>query len=163
MDKVEIRKLEIAEFGLLEDMLYEAIFQSDENNLIPREVVNAPEVRVYIDNFGRQKDDYCLVADFNGKIVGAVWVRILAGKIKGFGYIDDKTPEFAISLFEEYRGRGIGTELMRKMIEYLKNKGYSQTSLSVQKENYAVNLYKKLGFKIVKETSEEYKMLLNLK
>ncbi len=163
MDKVEIRKLEIAEFGLLEDMLYEAIFQSDENNLIPREVVNAPEVRVYIDNFGRQKDDYCLVADFNGKIVGAVWVRILAGKIKGFGYIDDKTPEFAISLFEEYRGRGIGTELMRKMIEYLKNKGYSQTSLSVQKENYAVNLYKKLGFKIVGETSEEYKMLLNLK
>ena len=99
----------------------------------------------------------------NGKIIGAVWVRILSGEIKGFGNIDDKTPEFAISLFEEYRGKGIGTNLMQKMIEYLKSNEYKQTSLSVQKENYAVNMYRKLGFEIVEENDEDYIMLLNLK
>ena len=99
----------------------------------------------------------------NGKIIGAVWVRILSGEIKGFGNIDNETPEFAISLFEEYRGKGIGTNLMRKMIEYLKSNEYKQTSLSVQKENYAANMYRKLGFEIVEENDEDYIMLLNLK
>lgn len=66
MDKVEIKKLETAEYEILEDMLYESVYQHDKNNLIPREVVNIPEVRVYIDKFGEQKDDYCLVGK-NGK------------------------------------------------------------------------------------------------
>lgn len=163
MEDITIRKLETFEYTLLENMLYEAVYQSDENNLIPREVVNIPAVRVYIDKFGEQEDDYCLVADLNGKIVGAVWIRILAGKIKGFGYIDNKTPEFAISLFKEYRGKGIGLKLMQEMIGYMIIKGYEQASLSVRKENYAVNLYKKVGFKIVEENNEDYIMLLNLK
>ncbi|MFT5512893.1 MAG: ribosomal protein S18 acetylase RimI-like enzyme [Bacteroidia bacterium] len=67
-------------------------------------------------------------------------VRILADEIKGFGNVDEKTPEFAISLYKEYRHRGIGTLLTEKMISYLREAGYSQTSLSVQKKNYALNL-----------------------
>ncbi|MDR3261791.1 MAG: GNAT family N-acetyltransferase, partial [Tannerella sp.] len=39
-------------------------------------------------------------------------------------FVDDRTPEFAISLFREYRNRGIGTLLMEKMIACLKEKGY---------------------------------------
>jgi ribosomal protein S18 acetylase RimI-like enzyme len=89
------------------------------------------------------------------KNVGAVWTRI----INGFGNVDDKTPEFAISLYPEYRGRGIGTNLMREMLELLRSKGYKQTSLAVQKENYAVKMYKAVGFEIAKELEEEYLMM----
>ena len=163
MDKIKIRELEPVEYGLLEDMLYEAVYQHDKNNLIPREVINIPEVRVYIDRFGEQKDDYCLVADLDGKVIGAVWVRILSGEIRGFGNTDNEIPEFAISLFEEYRGKGIGTNLMQKMIAYLKSNEYKQASLSVQKENYAANMYRKLGFEIIEENDEDYIMLLDLK
>ena len=53
--------------------------------------------------------------------------------------------------------------LMQKMISYLKDKGYAQTSLSVQEDNYAVKLYKKLGFKIIEENKDDYIMLLKLK
>ena len=126
-------------------------------------MINVPKVRVYIDNFAQKEDDYCLVADLNGQIIGAVWVRILADEIKGYGYVDDKTPEFAISLFKEYRKQGIGTMLMKKMISYLVEKDYNQTSLSVQKENYAVRMYQKLGFEIIDENNEDYLMLLKLK
>lgn len=157
-----IRTLTPTEYPILEDMLYEAIYQPDENNLIPRDVINIPEVRVYIEHFGKQEDDFCLVGDVDGEIVGAVWVRILAGGIKGYGNIDDKTPEFAISLFKEYRNKGIGTRLMQTMIEYLKNKGYGQASLNVKKENYAVKLYRKMGFEIVSEDEEDYLMVLKL-
>ena len=158
-----IRELKPEEVFKLEDMLYEAIYQPDEDNLIPRSVIDVPEVNVYIKDFGEWKDDYCLVADLDGEIVGAVWVRIISGEIKGYGYVDNQTPEFAISLFKEYRNKGIGTQLMSRMVDYLRGKGYKQTSLSVKKENYAVKLYKKMGFQVVGEDKEDYLMLLDLK
>lgn len=162
MNYIIIREILPQEVHKLQDMLYEAIYQPDENKLIPRSVLAIPEVNAYIKDFGEKTDDYCLVADLDGEIVGAVWVRIILGEIKGYGYVDDETPEFAISLFNEYRGQGIGTRLMEEMINYLQNAGYKQTSLSVQKENYAVRLYLKMGFKIIRENDEDYLMLLNL-
>lgn len=157
-----IRPLVRHEFYILEDMLYQAIYQPDKSNLIPRSVLNIPEVRAYINEFGTRKDDYCLVADSGETIVGAVWVRILSGPIKGYGYVDDYTPEFAISLIEEYRSQGVGTRLMNAMIDYLRRAGYKQTSLNVKKENYAANLYKKVGFEVISEDDEDYLMLLKL-
>jgi ribosomal protein S18 acetylase RimI-like enzyme len=77
-------------------------------------------------------------------------------------YIDESTPEFAISLFKEYRNRGIGFQLMSAMIKYLRDSGYKQTSLNVKKENYAIKLYKKMGFEIIGEDNEDYLMLLKL-
>lgn len=157
---ITIREIKQSELGVLEDMLYEAIYQPDKNNLIPRSVLNIPEINAYICNFGKKKDDYCLVADCKGKIVGAVWVRIISGDIKGYGYIDEHTPEFAISLFGEYRNQGIGSRLMTAMKDHLRKNGYKQASLNVKKENYAVKLYHKMGFKIVKEDEEDYLMIL---
>lgn len=162
MDEIIIREIQKNEIDKLEDMLYEAVYQADENNLIPRDVIKIPQVYAYIDDFGKSKDDYCFVADLNGRIIGAVWVRIIAGKIKGYGNVDDKTPEFAIPLFKEYRNKGIGTKMMGGMINYLQKSGYEQTSLSVKKENYAVELYKKFGFEIIEENNEDYLMLLKL-
>ena len=162
MDEIKIREIEKDEIDKLEDMLYEAVYQPDKNNLIPRDVIKVPKIYAYIDKFGTLNDDYRLVADLNGRIIGAVWVRIITGKIKGYGNVDKKTPEFAISLFKEYRNKGLGTTLMNKMINYLQKKRYEQTSLSVQKENYAVRLYKKLGFEIVDENNEYYIMVLKL-
>ncbi len=158
-----IREIQPEEIYKLEDMLYEAIYQPDKNNFIPRSVLKIPEVNAYIKDFGEKEHDYCLVADLNGKIIGAVWVRVISGKIKGFGYIDNQTPEFAISLFKDYRKQGIGTHLMREMINYLRKVGYKHTSLNVQKENYAAKLYLKMGFKIICKNNEDYLMLLSLK
>lgn len=160
--EIDIREIKVEEKPLLEDLLYEAIYQSDITYPIPKEVIKEPRVNIYIQDFGKKKDDYCLVIDLNNQIIGGVWVRILADEIKGYGNIDNKTPEFAISVYSEYRNKGIGVLLMRKMISYLTDNGYSQTSLSVQKENYAVKMYKKLGFKIIEEDDEDYLMLLRL-
>lgn len=64
-------------------------------------------------------------------IVGAVWVRIM----DDYGHIEDGVPSFAISLYKEYRGLGIGTALMKRMLAELKERGYRKTSLAVQKAN----------------------------
>lgn len=156
-----IRPMRQNEIPLLRDFLYEAIFQRDEQNLLPRDIVDQPEIRVFIDDFGKP-DDHCLIAEMDGKPAGAVWCRILGGEVKGFGHVDDETPEFAISLYKEYRGMGIGAAMMRAMLELLREKGYRQTSLAVQKDNYAVGIYEQVGFRIIRELEEEYLMLCTL-
>ena len=156
-----IREIKQTEIPLLADFLYEAIFQRDEQNRLPRDVIKQPEIQVYIENFGG-KDDHCLVAECDDKIVGAVWTRIMAGKVRGFGNVDDQTPEFAISLYQEYRNRGIGTTLMQRMLQHLKKKGYRQVSLAVQKDNYALRMYQAVGFSVIDELDQEYLMICQL-
>lgn len=152
--KYIIRQMSSNEYYLLDNFLYEAIFQRDKNNLAPRAIINNPNLQAYIKDFGTLKDDYCLCAEVDKKVVGAVWVR----NINGYGNIDSKTPEFAISLYRDYRGNGIGTEMMKQMLELLKDKGYKKASLAVQKDNYALGMYQKVGFKIIDENTEEYIM-----
>lgn len=77
-------------------------------------------------------------------------------------FIPAGVPSFAISLYKEYRGCGIGTALMKRMIQELKIRGYEKASLSVQKANYAVTMYKNLGFEIIDENEEEYMMVYRL-
>jgi len=163
MKEIIIREIRAEELYVLDDLMYESIYQPEGSEPVSRDVIRLPEVSIYIDAFGRKKDDYALVAESDGRIIGAVWVRILAGAIKGYGNIDGNTPEFAISLYSEYRNRGTGTLMMQTMIDFLKEKGYAQASLSVQKENYAVRMYRKLGFEIVRENGQDYLMILKLK
>ena len=153
----KIREIRKNEYSILSGFLYESIFIPEGMNKPPKSIIEQPELQVYIEDFGK-KDDWCLVAEINGKIVGAVWVRIM----NDYGHIDDETPSFAISLYEEYRNMGIGTALMRDMLEFLKNKGYKQTSLSVQKANYAVRMYQKVGFEVIDKNEEEYIMVCRL-
>lgn len=79
-----------------------------------------------------------------------------------YGHVDNQTPSFAILFLKEYRNYGIGTELMKRMLAQLKECGYKQSSLSVQKQNYAVGMYKKVGFQIIDENEEEYIMVCKL-
>ena len=151
----KIRKITKSEYGILEDFLYEAIFIPKGVSAPPREIVYQPELQVYVAEFGKKEGDFAFVAEVDEKIVGAVWVRIM----NDYGHIDDETPSFAISLYKEYRNNGIGTALMKAMLNELKIAGYKQASLAVQKENYAVKMYKNVGFIIVDENEEEYIML----
>lgn len=152
-----IREIRESEYYVLSEFLYEAIFIPKGMEKPPKSIIESPEFQVYISDF-RKADDWCLVAEVKEKIVGAVWVRIM----NDHGHIDDETPSLAISLYEEYRNLGLGTTLMREMLQFLKDKGYKQTSLSVQKANYAVNMYRKVGFAVVMENEEEYIMVCRL-
>lgn len=153
-----IRKMKKQEYPLLEHFLYEAIFIPDGTCPPPGTITQAPELQIYIDQFGEKKDDLALTAEIDGKPAGAVWVRIM----NDYGHLDDKTPSLAISLDKKYRSHGIGTALMKEILALLKTRGYKQVSLSVQKANFAVKLYLKSGFEIVKENEEEYLMVRHL-
>lgn len=153
-----IRELRQNEMEVLDTFLYEAIFIPKGVSAPSKDIINQPELQVYVKNFGEDKGDLCLVAQVENEIVGAVWVRIM----NDYGHIDDETPSFAISLLKEYRNYGIGTELMKQMLKKLKMQGYRQASLAVQKMNYAVRMYTNVGFEIVDENDQEYIMICRL-
>ncbi len=154
-----IRKIREDEYPILNDFIYEAIFIPEGVEPPPKSIINQPDLQVYISNFGKEKDDLCFVAEADGKVVGAVWVR----DMNDYGHIAEGVPSFAISLYKEYRNFGIGTRLMKTMLCELKDRGYNMTSLAVQKANYAVRMYKKVGFEIIDENDEEYIMVCELK
>lgn len=158
MINYSIRKIRHDEVGVLDTFLYEAIFVPEGFEAPPRDIIKEPELQVYVDGFGSKTGDLCFVAEAEGQIVGAVWVRIM----EDYGHVDDETPSLAISFLNEYRGCGIGSELMKRMIEELRTQGYKKVSLSVQKTNYAVRLYKKAGFEVFRENEEEYIMICHL-
>ena len=153
-----LRKIKKNEIDLLRDFLYEAIFIPEGVNPPPKEIIDQPELRLYYEGFGSGRADNAIVAEDDGKVVGAVWTRIM----NDYGHVDDDTPSFAISLYKEYRGHGTGTELMKEMLELLTMQGYKKASLAVQKANYAVKMYEKIGFEVVDENDEEFIMVCNL-
>lgn len=153
-----IREMKKEEYPLLKDFLYEAIYIPEGEKIPDKSIVNLPELQIYYENFGNFKDDIAFVADVKDKVVGAAWVRIM----DDYGHIDNETPSLAMSLFKEYRNLGIGTVLLNELLSELKIRGYLKVSLSVQKDNYAQKMYKKAGFKVIKENEEEYIMLAEL-
>ena len=152
------RPLQPSETELLKTFIYEAIFIPEGVEPPPFDIIYRPEIALYYEGFGNGRADNCIVAEVDGKVVGAVWTRIM----NDYGHVDDQTPSFAISLLKEFRNQGIGTELMRRMLQLLKNQGYKQASLAVQKANYAVRMYKKVGFEIVDQNDEEFIMVCKL-
>ena len=155
---MNIRAISLNEYPFLDDFLYDAIFIPEGMTPPDRSITQLPELQKYIAHFCTQKDDYCLVAEVDGALVGAVWARI----IDDYGHVDDNTPSLSISVKASYRQKGIGTALMQAMFTLLQTKGYKQISLSVQKANYARKLYLKLGFEIVKTNEEDEIMVYKL-
>jgi ribosomal protein S18 acetylase RimI-like enzyme len=152
------RELKTSEYDLLKEFLYEAIYIPEGADPPDRSNIEQPELALYYEGFGNGKADHCIVAEDSGKVIGAVWTRIM----DDYGHVDDATPSFAISLYKEYRGQGIGSQLMVKMLELLKWQGYEKASLAVQKANYAVKMYVNVGFKTVDKNDEEYIMVCEL-
>lgn len=146
MDRVQIREIEKAEYPVLEDFLYNAIYIPEGEEWPSREIIFEPEIYIYVKDFGLDTD--CgVVAERDGKIVGAAWTRI----IPAYGHLDENTPELAISVLPGYRGQSVGTMLMNHLFELLRERGYKRTSLSVQQNNLAVRFYERLGYKITDE------------
>lgn len=153
-----IRKLRNNETELLKEFLYQAIFIPEGVKLPDRSIINLPELSLYYEDFGSGPADNCLVAEVDDKVIGAVWTRIM----NDYGHVDYETPSFAISLYKEYRSKGIGTSMMREMMKLLREQGYKKASLAVQKSNYAVRMYEAVGFRIVDENEQEYIMIYEL-
>ena len=157
-----IRMIHEEEYPLMETFLYEALHVPPQHERFVFETIFQPEIYMYIENFGKE-DDLCFVAELDSTVVGMAFSRILCqNELKGYGNIDEFTPELAISVLPDFRNKGIGTKLLNVLHNALCERGYFGISLSVQKTNHAYSLYERLGYKVIKESQTDFVMLKTL-
>jgi GNAT superfamily N-acetyltransferase len=157
-----IREINISEIGFLEEMLYEAIFVEIGKPKLPKSIIKEPSLANYIHDFGIHKLDKCLVALENDVLIGACWGRLFSEENKGYGFIDSETPELSIAMKKDFRNKGIGSILIKAIIEIYKKQEIQSISLSVDKNNPAFTLYKRIGFETKLETEKSAEMRLQL-
>lgn len=142
----DIVKAESLPMLLMEEFLYLAIYQPEGRQPLPLQIVRESELYRYIDNFGTKLWDCAFAAVAGEEVCGLAWCRLLDGATRGYGYVDDETPELSMAVRPQYRGCGMGTALLRTMVAYLRGQGCGQISLSVSKKNPARRLYAREGF-----------------
>lgn len=160
LNGISLRRAEPDDQEFLREMLWHCLFVPPGAEPFAREILALPEISRYVAGWGKP-DDYGLIAtdEATRQDVGAVWVRLMKGEEKGYGYVDAATPELSIALLPEYRGQGIGTTMMKHLITELPAE-YLTLSLSVSRQNPARCLYERLGFSVVEEEGDSIIMLL---
>ena len=130
-------------------MLYQSLYVPSGHALFERSILKEPSIARYVAEWGRAGDCGFVAVDVDNLRVGAIWLRLLSGAEKGFGYVDEHTPELGMAVLPAYRGQGIGTSLLTQLIT-LAAESYDQICLSVAAENPARGLYERFGFETVK-------------
>ena len=143
------------------DLLYEAAFVPEGVERPPKSFVYESPVSGYVEEFGR-KGDLAFVLVDGGELVGGIWSRLFSDDRGGHGFIDASTPELGMAVFDGYRGRGFGTQLMQRLLDSLIDCGFRNVSLSVDRRNPALRLYERFGFEVVRERGNAYTMLKTL-
>jgi ribosomal protein S18 acetylase RimI-like enzyme len=119
-------------------------------------------VQLYVKAWGRPGDT-AVIAIQDGFPVGAAWYRLFPRERPGYGFVDEATPELAIAVVPNRRGRGIGDALLNELIGKAREAGYPALSLCVDRQNGdAIRVYEKHGFARVGEHDESLTMLARL-
>ena len=144
-----IRPLTPADEPFLWEILYQAIYVPPGSAPPERDIVKRPQIAKYVRDRGQHPDDTGFIAidSDSQQPIGAIWVRLLRGENRGYGYVDDATPELTMAVLPQYRGRGVGTSLLIHLLQAAWGR-YPAISLSVAPENPALRLYKRLGFEV---------------
>lgn len=125
----------------LRDMLHHAYYWRERN---PGDGPG-PAAR-YVKGWGRRGDTVLIAID-EGFPVGAAWYRLFPKGVRGYGFVDDETPELAIAVVPNRRGRGIGVALLQALCDRARSDGYGALSLSVERGNPALlSFYGEHGF-----------------
>jgi ribosomal protein S18 acetylase RimI-like enzyme len=146
------RRASVDDVDFLWEMLYHASYAADLGAPGPGALREHPELARYVDGWGRRADlGVIAVDDETDERVGAAWLRLLTGDAKGYGYVDDDTPELAIAVLPAHRGQGVGEQLLRELLDAARGTSRA-VSLSVRTDNPARRLYERVGFRTVPGT-----------
>jgi ribosomal protein S18 acetylase RimI-like enzyme len=103
-----------------------------------------------------------VIAEIDEAVVGVALFRLFTNEEHGDGFIDEDTPELAVAVATEHRGAGIGARLLSELAEAAREAGFERPSLSVDPENPAQELYRRLGHRELARDERGVLMALDL-
>jgi GNAT superfamily N-acetyltransferase len=157
---ISIRPLTIEDEPALWEFIYLALYVPSGQPPFPRNIVYRPEISRYVQGWGKP-NDFGLIAHNGNSHVGAAWLRLLTGSNKGYGYVDDDTPELSMAVVAEYRRQGVGSQLLTGLIDKTHSR-FQAICLSVDDNNSARRLYDRFGFTVVSKTGSSLTMVKQL-
>ncbi|HJL18803.1 MAG TPA: GNAT family N-acetyltransferase [Sandaracinaceae bacterium LLY-WYZ-13_1] len=137
--------------------LYLAIFVPEGVDAPAPSIVDHPDLRKYWQGWGR-RGDVGVGARRNGEWVGMAWTRLFTPDAPGYGYRSPLTPELSMAVAAKHRNQGIGSGLLKRLLEELRGQAVTAVSLSVDQRNVAVRLYERFGFRIVASPASDHVM-----
>jgi len=147
--RLRAARADAADEDFLWRMLVEAAsWRPGEPRLTASELRAQPSHALYLESWGRA-GDAGVIAQAGSAPVGAAWWRVFSEERHGYGFIEAAVPELSIGVLADMRGRGVGTALLQALIEQAREGGVPALSLSVEGENPALRLYRRLGFTAV--------------
>ncbi|GAB5537590.1 MAG: GNAT family N-acetyltransferase [Rubricoccaceae bacterium] len=145
---MHLRPLTRADEPLLWEMLVHALHVPPGTDPFPPEMVRQPKLARYVTGWMTRPGDLGVAVELAGEAVGATWVRLWRADEPGFGFVNEVTPELSMAVHPGYRGRGLGTALLHRMLEDARDH-FEAMSLSVSATNPAQHLYQRLGFTVI--------------
>jgi ribosomal protein S18 acetylase RimI-like enzyme len=144
-----IRRATATDEPFLWDMLYYAANMADDDATTSAVAKTHPYLAAYVRNWGRP-GDLGLIATTTAdqQPVGAAWLRQLQQPERLSAAVAADVPELAIAVHPAIRGQGVGTTLLRALLEQAESM-YPAVVLSVREHNPARFLYERVGFRIV--------------
>jgi GNAT superfamily N-acetyltransferase len=146
----ELRAATRDDHAFLWRMLYYAAHM-DESGEAPESASVNPDLRPYVEDFGR-RDDLGVIAIDRATLTkaGAAWIRTMPAGWPLHHYVDATTPELAIAVAPEHIGRGAGSQMIAQVLQAAAAT-YTAVALSVRASNPAKRLYERTGFATVAE------------
>ena len=124
------------------------------------EIMAEPALAHYAAGWPRE-GDLGFVAEQDGP-VGAAWWRYFPARDPGYGFVDETIPEVAIGVVAKARGQGTGTLLLDALVAEARRRSLPGLSLSVEADNPAAALYRRVGFADIGRTEGALTMVLRL-
>ena len=147
---------------IIKDLLFEAFFWNPNFTRPDKDkFFENPEINKLISDWGRHGDKI-IFAEENDQILGAIWFRLWTENNHSYGFISSETPELGMAVFPDYRSKGLGRILIKKLIGSAKTDKFKAISLSVAPDNYARRLYESEGFRKVGESGTSWTYKLDL-
>lgn len=137
-----------ADGAFLGDMVVEAANWNPGAARPKHQVLTHPEHNRYIAGWMRPGDAGFIALDGHGEPMGAAWYRMLPRTDPGFGYVGTGVPELIIGVRPIWRAHGVGRALMQRLCEQARTQGFARISLSVERGNFAQQLYRSEGFAV---------------
>ena len=151
MTTLEVRSATEGDQDFLASMLYEAAYwRTSDERPEPSEALAAPELRVYLEDWGRD-GDRALVATAGDDRLGAAWYRLFDDERHGYGFVEATIPEIAMAVSPSHRRLGVGRMVLAALLVQARLDDFLAVSLSVEDDNPAASLYTTLGFEPVED------------
>ena len=160
---ITIRDASPGDKPFLQAMLYEAAFWRPGQTRPPLDSALAdPELAKLLAGWGADGDVGVIAMNAEREAIGAAWYRFWTDDHHSYGYVNAATPEIAIGVVQERRGRGVGRKLLDALIERARAAKVWNLSLSVERDNPALRLYEQVGFVTVGSLDNAWTMTLSI-